>query len=505
MTHGECEDARVAVAQTGWSTDFKIYNNITKNTNNLNQRPDGCSYLIDGGTVKFSFVDPSYREYKIQYDGSSIAPDCGHAYGAVGAVGACLCKKLPDTTSTPSPAPAAIVVYSDITSGKCNQDLSVTDCETIFNQENGDGEFEVINESDRAQGCLVLDDSNEKYYQFNQAGTDCDKDSVGTNAQINLNITCLCQNGGGGGPTAAQLAAMDAEVAVEAAARDADDAQAAANDAQIAAQIAASSLNSDQDYLDLQGFAAAAANYAAQAAAAANAAQLVIDNNIVNSIVTTQTMISNAAVAAYNAAQAATYATAAQGYATAAAVPAKCDTIDLAFCAGTEHTGNLIAGASCGGALCDADDAVDCCGVIHPVARKYAADAAAEVVSAGMYAQHAQSADKAEHATNSAFKATRAASEAARYAVQAADAQTNAAKAAKADAKAQAEAADDSATAAAKTAAKATVYAAIYAASEAAGGDGVVGVTSVVTLALDDLGDTAKREILKTVYNNVDC
>ena len=193
--------------------------------------------------------------------------------------------------------------------------------------------------------------------------------------------------------------------------------------------------------------------------------------------------------------------------------PAKCDTIDLAFCAGTEHTGDLIADASCGGAMCGADDADNCCGVIYPVARGFAGDAASAAQSAAQSAQHAGNAGNAASAAQSAVQAAHAAVYAAGYARQATATQTNAAKAAKADAKAQAEAADASATAAAKSAAKAAVYAAIYAASEAAGvglggggvGGVVGGVTSLVTLALEDLEESTKREVLKTVYNDVDC
>jgi hypothetical protein len=57
------------------------------------------------------------------------------------------------------------------------------------------------------------------------------------------------------------------------------------------------------------------------------------------------------------------------------------------------------------------------------------------------------------------------------------------------------------------TVAQAVLDAAISAASEAAGvgSSGVGGVTSLVTLALQGLGETAQREVLKTVYNGVAC
>jgi hypothetical protein len=90
MTYDECQAASVAIeARLGspW-TDFKVYTISSGESVNLNDRPDGCSYLIDSYTVKISFVDPTYRQYIRTLDELvTSAPDCGSATGT------CLCKK----------------------------------------------------------------------------------------------------------------------------------------------------------------------------------------------------------------------------------------------------------------------------------------------------------------------------------------------------------------------------------------------------------------------------
>ena len=206
--------------------------------------------------------------------------------------------------------------YSTIIGGKCTDvqalDLSQTDCQDIHDLDVGT-DWEVTIRSDRANGCAFVEDSTgKKKYQFNQAtGTNCEDDFDVLGDQ---QITCLCQNGGGGGgaggaPTAAQLAAMDAEVAVEDAVEDAaQNAQLAANAAHDA-QIAAASLNSQQDYIEFRTFIANAAQAAANAAIAAHTAAA-------------QAQIAATATAATHATTAATHAAAAAQSAAEAVVSA---------------------------------------------------------------------------------------------------------------------------------------------------------------------------------------
>jgi len=182
-----------------------------------------------------------------------------------------------------------------------------------------------------------------------------------------------------------------------------------------------------------------------------------------------------------------------------AQVPANCATItDLSnptlasVCpAGATYSGALIADASttkCASAPCVADDAPKCCGYSAAYYAEYAARAASHAASRADLCGTATDANEAAHYAN----------EAAQAAATAAGFAQAAATAAKADA-AQAADADKAAASAAK--ARYANIAANYFITK----NNAFTIGSLVTLALEDLEESAKREVLKTVYNGVAC